>query len=110
METLLLPIILALLSGGGLAAFLTYKIARRKVPAEVDSIVVQSSETANLSLARSLAAAEKERDRLVDVAAAKDAEIARKDARIEALEAQLDRLQIMLNAARDELAAIRRGE
>lgn len=110
MEALLVPIIVALLGGGALTALVTYLNAKRRAPAEIDSIVVQGAEAAVLSLQRAVDAANA---RANDVAVERDrlaAEIARKDQRIMALETQLDRLQKMLNDARDEIAAIRRGD
>ncbi len=107
---LLTAVVVALLSGGTLAAFFTYKIAKRKAPAEVDSIVVQGAESAVLSLQK---ANEVERHRAERAERDRDAlraEVARKDARIEALERQLDRAQEMLNQVREELEHIRRGD
>lgn len=108
-EHLLELIVTLVLSSGTVAAILTYVIARRKAPAEVDSIVVKGAESAVLSLEKALtvertqrAEAEKEARRLRD-------EVAKKDRRIEALEKQLDRAQEMLNEVRAELERIRHG-
>ncbi len=53
LEGLLLPVVLAIIGSGGLAAYLGWLIAKKKAPAERDSIVVQSAETAALSLTKS---------------------------------------------------------
>lgn len=110
----------ALLGGGGTAALVSVYSARKKVPAERDSIVVTGAETAVLTLEKTLAAETRRADRaeaqLVERTAEverkdrqlamKDSQIARKDERIANLEARLDRLQELLDEARDELHAI----
>ena len=103
LEGLLLPILLALLGGGSVIGFLTWTIARRKAPAEVDAIVVQSAETAALSLQKSLAAETARADRL-------QADNDRKDARIATLEAKIETMQKMLDDMRTELHALQRGD
>ncbi len=103
LEGLLLPVVIAILGGGGLVGFLSWLIARKKAPAEVDSIVVQSAETAALSLQKSLIAETNRADRLA-------LEIERKDKRIAALEARIESMQRLLDDMRTELATLKRGE
>ena len=108
---MIFEVVVAVLGSGSLvAALLSWVIARRKAPVEVDSIVVQGAESAVLSLEKARAAETQRADRAEAENARLRAELDRKDRRIEALEAQLDRCQEMLNDARTELDRIRRGE
>lgn len=91
------------LGGGGLAAITSLYVARKKVPAERDSIAVGGAETAVLALERSLAAETKRADRAEAENIRLQSEIARRDARIAALERKLDEAQESLNSVRAEL-------
>lgn len=105
------PVIVAIISGitgGGLiAGFVSLYTARKKVPVERDSIIVNGAESAVLSLERTLAHETARADRAEALVAKRDEEINRKDARIEALEKRLDEVQAVLDAAREELHLIR---
>ena len=103
-------IAIGILGSGGLGAVLVYLVQRRKAPAEVDSIIVTGAESAVLSLQRANEAAVARAVAAEEQLAASHAREARKDERIESLERQLDRIQAMLNAARDEVASLRRGD
>lgn len=98
------PVIVAgvsgLLGGGSLSAAVAYWTARRRVPAETDSIIVGSAET-TVQAALAVAAAESARADRAEAAAAA------KDKRIEALEAKIDFLQTALDAVRAEVHAIK---
>lgn len=112
---MLLEVIIAILGGGSLvAAVLTYVIAKRKAPAEVDSIVVSGAESAVLSLQRAVDVerglrerAERENAHLRDELAERDRRLRERDRRITALEAQLDKCQQTLQDARDQIHALR---
>ncbi len=99
LEGLLLPVVLALLSGGGLVGFLGWLLAKKKAPAERDSIVVQSAETAALSLTKSLDAETKRADRLQSENDEKDAELRRLRAEVQRLRDQVSDLLVRLDAA-----------
>ncbi len=105
-ESLLTGALTGVMGGGFLGALGALWTAKKKVPAERDSIIVTGAETAVLSLERTLAAETKRADRAEAVVAKKDEALARKDARIEALERKLDALQAALDAAREELHSI----
>lgn len=85
-------------AGGGtlLTAGVSTWTARKKVPAEVDSIVVAGAET-TVTAALAVAAAEAAR---ADRAEAREAEL---EIRLEGALARVDALQQALNAIRDEL-------
>lgn len=86
--------------GGALGHGLALWTARKKVPAEVDSIIVNGAET-TVQAALAVAAAEASRaDRA-------EAKVAEQDRHIERLLAQVEQLQTALNAVRDELHALR---
>lgn len=86
--------------GGALGHALALWTARKKVPAEVDSIIVTGAET-TVQAALSVAAAEAARaDRA-------EAKVAEQSAHIERLIAQVEQLQTALNAVRDELHTLR---
>lgn len=94
------------LSGGGVAAFVSLYTAKRKVPAERDAIAVGGAETAVLSLERSLKAETRRADRASEEVVRLQDVIAQRDARITALEKRLDDMQVALDRARDELHAL----
>lgn len=102
----LVPIAVALLTSGIGAGLISLYKDRKKAPVERDAISVTGSQTAVLSLERSLAAETKRADRAEALVVKRDSELARKDARIVALEKRLDTLQAALDAARTELQAI----
>jgi len=103
-------IALAVLGSGGFAAILTFVIARRKAPAEVDSIIVTGAESAVLSLQKAVEAATLRATTAETQLAASHERERRKDERIELLEQRLDRVQNILDDVRAELAAVRRGD
>lgn len=107
MVTNLISLIVSGVLGGGLiGALVTVYTAKKKVPAERDSIVVSGAETAVLALERSLAAENRRAERAEAALKDRKAELDRKDERIAALELRLDQLQAALDAARDELHSI----
>lgn len=106
-SNLLTAVITGITTGGLLTGAATLYGARRKVPAERDSIIVTGAETAVLSIEKVVAAESRRADRAEALVAQRDAEIRRKDARIEALERRLDEFQDALDATRAELHAIR---
>lgn len=98
---LIFTAISVLLGGGGLVAIGQYLIARRRVPVELDSVAVQGSESAvltmervNQALERRAIAAETERDQMKE--------------RVGVLERQLAAAQQLLDQMRHEIASIRR--
>lgn len=91
------------MSGGFIAAAVSVYTARKKVPAERDSLIVAGAETAVVSLERTLNAETRRADRAEAMVLVRDEQLARKDARITALEGRLDILQSHLDAARQEL-------
>jgi hypothetical protein len=97
--SLLTVAITALLSGGLVTALVSIYTARKKVPAERDSIAVSGAETAVMSLERSLEAETRRADRA-------EAKVIKQDERISVLESKLDELQIALDGARAELYSI----
>lgn len=100
MKETILASLLGVGGGGVLGHGLAIWSARKKVPAEVDSIIVTGAET-TVQAALSVAAAEAARaDRA-------EAKVAEQDAHIERLLAQVEQLQTALNAVRDELHALR---
>ena len=99
-QTLLNTLITVALSGGLITALATVYAAKRKVPAERDSIIVNGAETAVLALEKTLAAETRRADRA-------EAQIAARDKRIEALEAKLELLQSVLDEARAEIASFK---
>lgn len=106
MNTVFMAIATGVMSGGFIGALVSIYTARRKVPAERDSIIVSGAETAVLSLERTLAAETRRADRAESVIVDCNEALARRDARIEALESRLDGLQKLLDEARAELHAI----
>lgn len=98
--TVVATLLTVLLGGGFVGSVVTLWTARKKVPAERDSIIVSGAETAVLALERALGAALK---------AAEHAEALNldKDQRIAHLEKRLDDVQELLDIARTELHAIR---
>lgn len=107
LEGLLLPAISFILGSGGIATVLAWLVARKKAPAEKDSIVVQSAETAALALQKSLAAETARADRETQRADRLQAEVERKDKRITLLETRLDAMQSTLDEMRRELESLR---
>ena len=107
LEGLLLPVVSILLGGGGIASLFAWLLARKKAPAEKDSIVVQSAETAALSLQKSLAAETARADRESARADKLQADNERKDKRIATLETRLDAMQTTLDEMRRELESLR---
>lgn len=103
MNDLLALIIPGILSGGAVGAAVSVYTAKKKVPAERDSLIVTGAETAVTTLERTLAAETRRADRAEAKVASLEEVLARKDARIEALERRLDALQNALDEARDEL-------
>lgn len=91
------------LAGGAIIGHLTsWWVARKKTPAEVDSIIVTSAET-TVQGALKLAAAQAARaDRA-------EARVAEQDAQIENLLARVESLLEEVNAVRAELYAIKNG-
>lgn len=89
--------------GAGLTSFLTYLTNRRKVPAEVDSIIVTGAEK---TVAAAVAVAEAE-GRRADRAEARNVEL---EARIEMLEGKLASAQSLLDAVRQELHDLRNSD
>lgn len=77
------------LGGSALAGLVAVYTARRKVPAEVDSIIVNGAEKAVVALQAVLQAETARADRA--------------EARVEALEAKFDAVQGLLDEAREEL-------
>ncbi|WLW38576.1 hypothetical protein [Streptomyces phage Verabelle] len=106
LDPALLAATTGVMSGGFIGAIGTIWSARKKVPAERDSIIVSGAETAVLALEKTLEAETRRADRAEAVVAQRDEALARKDERISALESRLDALQSALDAARDELHAI----
>lgn len=106
MNELLTLIISGILSGGIIGAGVSVYTARRKVPAERDSLIVTGAETAVSTLERTLAAETRRAERAEKRVGELEEALTRKDARIEALEARLDDLQQALNEAREELHRI----
>ena len=94
------------LSGGGVAAFVSVYTAKRKVPVERDAIAVGGAETSVLSLERSLKAETRRADRAAEEVVRLQDVIAERDRRITALEKRLDDMQVALDRARDELHAL----
>lgn len=94
--------VVTMLSGGGAGYWISAWQARKKVPAEVDSIIVMGAESAVTSLGASLVAETSRADRA-------ELAVAERDEKIEALESKIDDLQHALNLLRDELHAIKRG-
>lgn len=107
MNDVLVAVVSGVLSGGLLASVVALYRARKTVPAERDNIVVQSAETAVLSLQRSLAAETRRADRAEAEMIRKDKVITEKERRIEELERRLDTVQQMLDDVRAELHQIR---
>lgn len=105
-ETALAAIAAAILGGGGLASVGSLYLARKRAPADVESVVVQTAETAVLTLERSLQAETRRADRAEAEAGELRIRLDEKDERIAALEKRLDTLQAALDDARDELHAI----
>lgn len=106
MNETLIAIISTLLTGGFILSIVAAYTAKKKVPVERDSIIVNGAETAVQALARSLEAETARADRLERELLDKDTLLSRKDERIAALEQRLDALQVALDAARTELHAI----
>lgn len=100
-------IIVSLLAGGGLQAIVALYSARKKAPAERDSIAVDGAEKAVLSLKHALHAAEARAERAERALAERDELLRRKEARIEILESRLDDVQRVLDAVRTELHHIK---
>lgn len=96
----------ALLTGGLVAALVSLYTAKKKVPAERDSIVVSGAETAVMTLERTLSAETRRADRAEQEVKRLHSELVRKDDRILALESRLDQLQDALDQARAELHSI----
>lgn len=87
-------------AGGALGHGLALWTARKRVPAEVDSIIVTGAET-TVQAALSVAAAEAARaDRA-------EAKVQEQEVHIERLLGQVEQLQAALNLVRDELHALR---
>lgn len=103
---LLTAAVSGVMGGGFIGAGVAVYTARKKVPAEVDSIIVSGAETAVVSLERTLAAETRRADRAEATVAARDARIAALEARTEALESRLDTIQRALDDARAELHRI----
>lgn len=103
---LLAAIISALMSGGFVASIVAFYTAKRKVPVEVDSIIVSGAESAVLTIEKTLAAETRRADRAEAREGVLLQRIADKEARIEALEHKLDALQNALDDARQELHSI----
>lgn len=99
-EQVLLALAGGVASGGLIGAGATAYTAKKKVPAEVDSIIVTGAETAVQSLQASLAAETARAERA-------EAQVRERDARIDALEAKIDVLYTALDAVRDELIALK---
>lgn len=93
---LLSTLVTVALSGGLVTAFSTIYAAKKKVPSERDSIIVNSAETAVLTLEKTLAAETRRADRAEQL-------LASRDARIEALEAKLELLQSVLDEAKAQI-------
>lgn len=104
--TLASAVIAALLSGGLLGAAVSVYTARRKVPAEVDSLIVTGAETAVSTLEKTLVAESRRADRAEAKVCSLNEVIALRDERIARLERRLDGLQDSLDAARTELHLI----
>jgi predicted nucleic acid-binding Zn-ribbon protein len=96
----------AVLSGGGVGAFASLYAAKRKVPAERDSIAVAGSENAVLAIERSLAAETRRADRAEREVVRLQDLVSERDARITALEHRLDDVQASLDQARGDLASL----
>lgn len=103
---ILAAVVTAVLSGGIFAGVASLYNARKKAPAERDSVIVRGAEKAVLTLQATLAAETKRADRAEAALVAEQVRITEKDARIAALETKLDALQAALDAARDELHEI----
>lgn len=103
----LVPAVVAILSGGFVGACVAVYRAKQTVPAERDNLVVSGAETAVLSLERSLAAETRRAERAEASLVMRDEVIAAKERRIEALERQLEKAQQLLDAVREELHEIR---
>lgn len=103
---LLRLVVPVLLSGSLIASLVAVYTARRKVPAETDSLIVTGAETAVATLERSLAAETRRADRAEARVRDLDDALLRKDERIERLEGRLDALQRALDDARAELHRI----
>ena len=98
------PILLAtlasgVLGGGVFGAGVSLWTAKRKVPAEVDSIIVTGAETAVVALQGTLSAETRRADRA-------EKTVTQQYERIENLERRLDQLQQLLDDARNELRSI----
>lgn len=96
-----------LLGGGAGGGLLAWWVARKKTPAEVDSIIVGGAEKAVLVMRSAL---EAEQSAHAATRAERDFQIAenlRKTQRIVLLEDRLDRAQVLLDDLRTELAALR---
>jgi len=89
-------IVAALLGTGGLGAWLTYRIARRKVPVEVDSIAVQGAESAVLTM-------KNVNDALERRAESAEARERRKDEIIAEQATTIEELKDQLRAARTQI-------
>jgi uncharacterized protein YlxW (UPF0749 family) len=88
--------------GGGLVGHLISGWAtRKKIPAEVDNLIVEGAEIAVQTLSQTLVAETARANRA-------EALVRQRDAKIEALEAKIDALQTALDAVREELHAIRK--
>lgn len=96
---LVLAIVPALMSGGLVGAIMSFHSARKKLPVEIDSIIVTGAEAAVASLARSLEAETRRADRA-------ELENRRLECQIEGLRSRLDLLQTSLDLAREEIATI----
>jgi hypothetical protein len=84
------------LAGGGAAGAVAFYTARKKAPAERDSIIVNGAETAVVALQAVLLAETARADRA-------EARADKADARVLAMEARLDAVQGLLDEAREEL-------
>lgn len=99
-------VVTGLMSGGFVGSAVALYSAHRKVPVEVDSIIVSGAESAVLTIEKTLAAETRRADRAEARESVLLQRIADKEARIEALEHKLDALQNALDDARKELHSI----
>lgn len=99
-------IITGILSGGFIGALVSVYTAKKKVPAERDSLIVTGAETAVSTLEKTLAAETRRANRAEEANGELHAALARRDERIERLETRLDDMQRALDDARDELHRI----
>lgn len=103
MTTVAELVVTGLLGAGGgsiVGASVSAWQTRKKVPAEVDSIIVSGAETAVQTLIDTLAAETTRADRA-------EAMVRERDAKIEVLEKKIDALQAALDAVREELYSMK---